>query len=457
MCKKILLPALLLVLFTCPADLYSQNQKLDGYKGIWFSSGRDQGLGYKFSGGAATFSPRHRPIAIYSPEVKKTFFVYGGTTGADERHLLIMISYFDHRLNAVPKPVVVYDKMGVREPNDNASLSIDTDGYLWIFVSGRGRTRPGLVFKSSEPYSIECFNEITEWEMVSPQPWWINGQGFLLMFSRMAKGRELYFSSSADGKTWSECQKLASMGGHFQVSGITGNKLMTVFNYHPGGDIDRRTNLYLLQTEDMGNTWETIDGKVVETPVTDIYHESLIRDLEAEGKLVYINDLNFDKNGNPVILAILSRDKNPGPDGGPREWMVIHWKDHKWSFNKVCESTHNYDMGSLYITDDEWRIIGPTEPGPQKYGTGGEIALWVSRNEGVDWEKVHDITKNSTANNSFVRRPLNGRKEFTALWTDGNADMFSISRLYFTDEKCEKVWAFPYKMKKDLEKPLRIR
>jgi hypothetical protein len=114
-------------------------------------------------------------------------------------------------------------------------------------------------------------------------------------------------------------------------------------------------------------------------------------------------------------------------------------------------------MGSLYITDDEWRIIGPTEPGPQKYGTGGEIALWVSRNEGVDWEKVHDITKNSTANNSFVRRPLNGRKEFTALWTDGNADMFSISRLYFTDEKCEKVWAFPYKMKKDLEKPLRIR
>lgn len=457
MTNKTLLPALLLLFSTFSADLLSQNSKIDGYKGIWFSSGQDLGLGSKFSGGVATFSPRHRPIAIYSPEVKKTFFVYGGTTGPDERHLLIMISYFDHRLNAVPKPVIVYDKMGVREPNDNASLSIDTGGYLWIFVSGRIRTRPGLIFKSSKPYSIESFDKITELEMVSPQPWWIKDHGFLLMFSRVANGRELYFSSSADGKTWAECDKLASMGGHYQVSDFTGSKLVTVFNYHPGGNVDKRTNLYLLQTEDMGKTWKTVDNKVVETPVTDIYSEALIKNYKDEGKLVYVNDLNFDRDGNPVILVILSSDLIPGPDSGPREWMIIHWKDEKWNFHKVCESTHNYDMGSLYITEDDWRIIGPTEPGPQKYGTGGEIALWVSKNEGVDWEKVHDITKNSAVNNSFVRRPLNAQKEFIALWTDGNADMFSISRLYFTDVKCKRVWVLPYEMKKDLEKPTRIK
>jgi hypothetical protein len=207
----------------------------------------------------------------------------------------------------------------------------------------------------------------------------------------------------------------------------------------------------------MGKTWKTADNKIVSIPVTDVKNEALVKDYEADRKLVYITDLDFDKEGNPAILAVLSRDSNPGPEGGPREWMVIHWKDQKWNFNKVCESTHNYDMGSLNITDYEWRIIGPTEPGPQEYGTGGEIALWISRDEGVSWNKERDITSNSQNNNSFVRHPLNAQKDFYALWTDGNADKFSISHLYFTNEKCDKVWMLPYEMKKDFEKPIRIK
>ncbi|MCJ7447665.1 MAG: BNR repeat-containing protein [Bacteroidales bacterium] len=457
MYKKTVLLALISLFFVDPGTLFSQNPKMDGYKGIWFNAGQFQEYGYKFSGGVATFASRYRPIAIYSPEVKKTFFVYGGTTSADERHLLIMISYFDHRYNVVPKPVIVYDKMGVSEPHDNASLSIDSNGFLWIFISGRGRTRPGLIFKSSKPYSIDSFEKILDWEMISPQPWWMKDYGFLLMFSKNIKGRELYWSSSTDGKTWITSQKLADMGGHFQVSNVFGNRLVTIFNYHPLGNTDKRTNLYLLQTEDMGKTWKSVDNKIVKTPIVDIINEALIKNYEIEGKLVYIKDLNFDKNGNPVILVILSGDSSPGPKGGPREWMIIHWKDNKWNFNKVCESTNNYDMGSLYITDNEWRIVGSTEPGPQKYGSGGEMALWISRNEGIDWDKVRNITTKSIYNNSFARRPLNAQKDFYAFWADGDADQFSISRLYFTNEKCNRVWMLPYDMKKDLERPVRIK
>jgi hypothetical protein len=368
-----------------------------------------------------------------------------------------MISYFDHRFHVVPKPVIVYDKMGVSEPQDNASLSIDSKGFLWVFISGRGRTRPGLIFKSSKPYSIESFEKILDWEMNAPQPWWMKDHGFMLMFSKTTKGRELYWSSSTDGKTWVTSQKLASMGGHFQVSDISGNKLVTVFNYHPNGNTDKRTNLYLLQTDDMGKTWKSIDNKIIKTPVVDINNEALIQNYENEGNLVYINDLGFDKDGNPVILIVLSGDSSPGPKGGPREWIIIHRKDDKWNFYKVCESANNYDMGSLYITDDEWRIIGPTEPGPQKYGSGGEIALWISRNEGADWEKVHNITSNSLYNNSFVRHPRDAQKEFYALWVDGNADKLSISHLYFTNEKCNRVWMLPYDMKKDFGRPVRIK
>ena len=381
----------------------------------------------------------------------------GGNTLLKERHLLIMISYFDHRLNIVPKPVIVFDKMGVSEPQDNASLSIDQNGYLWVFVSGRGRIRPGLIFKSSKPWSIESFNKIADTEMISPQPWWVSGKGFLLMYSKATQGRELFFSSSNDGETWTGALKLASMGGHFQVSGVNGNKLVTAFDYHPEGNIDKRTNIYLIQTEDMGKTWKTIDNRVLEVPLTETKNEALIRDFQSEGRLVYLQDLNFDNEGNPVLLALLSRDFNPGPEGDPREWMVINWKDQKWNFHKVCESTNNYDMASLYITEEEWRIIGPTEPGPYKYGTGGEVALWISDDEGATWEKFKNITSNSPGNNSFVRRPLNEHKEFVAFWCDGDAEKLSISNLYFTNEKCSRVWLLPYDMKEEVEKPVRVR
>jgi len=76
--------------------------------------------------------------------VNKTFFVYGGTTGPDQRYLLCMIGSYDHQSNMVSKPVVVYDKKGENDPHDNPSLAMDDDGYLWVFVSGRGKVRPGL-------------------------------------------------------------------------------------------------------------------------------------------------------------------------------------------------------------------------------------------------------------------------------------------------------------------------
>ena len=434
-----------------------QNTKINGYKGLWFNTRQFSDYGYDLSGGVATYNSQYRPVAIYSSEVKKTFFVYGGTSSSDERHLLIMASYFDNRLHLVPKPVVVYDKMGVREPYDNASISIGPGGFIWIFVSGWGRTRPGLIFRSSKPYSIETFDEIKEYEMISPQPWWVENNGFLLMFSRLAKGLELYFSSSSDGEKWSDSKKLASMGGHSQVSELSGKKLVTVFNYHPGGDMYKQTNIYLLQTDDLGRTWKTIDNKTIEIPVTDVKSDGLVKDYEAEGKLVFISDLNFDKNGNPVILIILARDFRPGPNGGPREWMVVRRKDNKWNFSKVCESDHNFDMGSLYINSNEWKIIGTSEPGPQKYGSGGEIAIWISRNEGANWEKVSNLTNNSINNNSFVRRPVNENNDFYAFWTDGNADRISPSSLYFTNDRCNRVWVLPSEMKKSLEKPVRIK
>ena len=128
---------LFVALFFINCLSFAQNPTANGYKGIWFTLGQYSEYGDKYSGGLGTYTANHIPIAIYAPEVKKTFFTYGGTTAKDERHLLIMVSYFDHQTKMVPKPVVVYDKEGVNDPHDNAAISIDGQGFIWVFVSGR--------------------------------------------------------------------------------------------------------------------------------------------------------------------------------------------------------------------------------------------------------------------------------------------------------------------------------
>src|SRR3954471_10421354 len=104
--------AFLLCTFLFQLAARAQNLPANGYKGIWFTLGQFSRYGDKYSGGLGTYTSSHIPIAIYAKQVNKTFFVYGGTTAKDERHLLIMLSYYDHSKHIVPKPVIVYDKVG---------------------------------------------------------------------------------------------------------------------------------------------------------------------------------------------------------------------------------------------------------------------------------------------------------------------------------------------------------
>ena len=123
----------------------------------------------------------------------------------------------------------------------------------------------------------------------------------------------------------------------------------------------------------------------------------------------------------------------------------------------VSVSTHNFDMGSLYIEGDEWRVVGPTEAGPQAVGTGGKIAMWVSHDEGKHWEKRLQITAGSEFNHSHARRPLNGRDPFYTFWADGHANRLSESRLYFCDSTGKMVKQLPYQIDEELARPLDVR
>ena len=109
-------------------------------------------------------------------------------------------------------------------------------------------------------------------------------------------------------------------------------------------------------------------------------------------------------------------------------------------------------MGSLYVENNHWQIIGPTEPGPQLYGTGGEMALWESNDEGKTWIKKRMLTQNSLRNHSYARRPVAAHPDFYSFWADGDADKLSASHLYFCN-KNGVVYTLPYNMEADFAKP----
>lgn len=453
-------------------------RRVDGYKGIWFTLGQFYGKGEgdqpyakasktpvfpygdKYSGGLGTYTAKHNPLAIYCPEVDKTFFVYGGTTASDQRHLLCMISYYDHRKNRVPKPVVVYDKQGVDDPHDNPSLAVDEKGYLWVFVSGRGRVRPGFKYRSTAPYSIDGFEQITEEELTYPQPKYLPRKGFLHLFTKYTGVRELYFETSADGVTWSEDRKLAGIrepghraGGHYQTSAILGERVGTFFNRHPKGNPDDRTDIYYAETSDMGATWTSIDGKPLALPLTEVENPARVHDYASEGLNVYLKNMGFDRDGHPVFLYVTGPGHEPGPPNAPRHFRITRWDGGGWKTATICETDHNYDMGSLSLSPGKWTALLPSDPGPQPWHGGGEMVLWESADQGASWQKVRQVTAGSERNHNYARLPIHAKDPFFAFWTDGDPTRLSECQIYFTDSTGKKLWRLPHEMSDDFAEP----
>jgi hypothetical protein len=427
-----------------------------GFSGIWYSI--SSGGAYKYSGGMATYPQQHAPIAIYSAQANKTFFVYGGKDPADGS-LLHMISYFDHQTKQVARPRVWLDA-GTTDAHYNPTLSIDDAGHLWMFSNTHGNTGRAYIRRSAAPFAIDAYvgtlssqdpadtNVFPNARFSYGQPWHVPsdtpGQAgsFLLLHTRYnGNDRDLYTTTSADGDTWTATSTLAQMaGGQYQISWRNGRTVGTAFDVHPT-DMDSRTNLYYLQTNDLAASWRTADGSAVSTPLTTIQNQALVKDYQAEGKRVYLKDLNFDAQGRPIILYLTSSSATP--TAAPRTLHTAHWTGSDWAINPVAQSDHNYDHGSLYVEPDGvWRIIGTFLPGPQKGFTGGEIGVWTSTDEGVSWTLADQLTSGSTVNQNYVRRPLDAHEGFYAIWADGDASQPSASSLYFAD-RLGQVWMLP--------------
>jgi hypothetical protein len=439
----------------------------NGYRGIWYyNQPINNEYKFKYSGGFATYPQQHAPIAIYCEEVNKTFFVYGGTTArnaGDEQELLHMISCYDHKTGQVPRPRILLNKH-TSDAHDNPTLQVDDRGYLWIFSSSHGTGRPSYVHRSAKPWSIDEFERVLVTNFSYTQPWYVPGEGFIFLHTRYGGGQSLGISAtrclfwmrSQDGYKWTEPQMLAGIDqGDYQVSWRSGKRVATAFDFHPTPlGLNARANIYYLETDDLGRTWRNVRGEPLKLPLTETNNAALAYDSRSAGLLVYLKDVSFDRDVRPVILFLTSKGFEPGPENGPRHWHTLRWTGKEWVRRPFTTSGNNYDHGSLYIeSDGTWRVIAPTDTGPQPYNPGGEMAMWTSSDEGQTWKKVKQLTRDSQRNHTYARRPLNAHPDFYALWADGHGREPSQSFIYFTNQRGDHVWRLPQKMGTEFAKP----
>jgi hypothetical protein len=423
------------------------NVKANGFRGIWYMNqpSNDEYV-YKYSGGMGTFCAKHQPFAVYSKKAGKTFFCFGGTD--DSKLLLHNVSYYDHKTGEIANPTTILNK-NTADAHDNPVISLDDKGFIWIFSTSHGTSRPSYISRSTKPFDITNFEIVNATENVNGQDvpftnfsylqvWYVKGKGFFGFFTRYREGHRIIgYNTSSDGIKWNEWKMIAHIeNGHYQISGENRGLISTAFDYHPAGKgVNYRTNLYYLVTHDFGKSWQTAAGEKVKLPLTEISNKALVKNYAEEKLLCYIKDINFDKKGNPVILVISSKGYESGPGNGPRKWEIFHYLGGRWENRNVTVSGNNYDMGSLYIESGKtWRIIGPTETGPQPYNPGGEVAVWVSIDSGHTWTKPVDLTQGSPMNHGFVRRPVCANPGFYAVWADGHGRKPSDSNLYFCNK-----------------------
>jgi hypothetical protein len=426
-------------------------EKDTGYRGIWYQIKSKDGI--KYSGGLGTYPQQIRPMAVYSAEANKTFFVYGGRP-KEKNELLHMVSYFDHVTKTVPRPRILLTKK-TADAHDNPAIALDGDGHVWVFSNTHGPEKRSSIHRSAKPYEIDAFETVADKISLSyGQPWFVDGRGFMLIQNRYADGRAVAFQTSRDGRAWSDPGLLAQFKGHYQISGVSrdGKRLGVAFNYHPRG-LDTRTNLYYVETSDFGDTWRTANGEALAVPLKDVTNAALVHDYEANGLLVYLKDIQFDAGGRPILVYLTSKHHEPRPGAGPHAWHTAHWTGDGWRIRDVATSDHNYDFGQLYAEANTWKLVAPLAPGPAPFMTGGEVEMWQSSDDGATWAKLKSLTHDSPRHHTFVRQPLNPHDDFYAFWADGDPSKASDSSLYFTDKQGSGVWRLPARMTGDVAKP----
>ena len=480
----------------------TQFKTVSGFNGMPFSAGQVSKLDVnadgimddidKYSGNMATYTAKHSPNAVkkgmftyftYTGEVPLDGFESGnlkiGTTGAVgcklEGTILfriaggiapalgIYVSRYNHVTGRAAKPVLVHMKC-TGDPHENAVLNLDSDGYIYLLVSGRAESRGNFIFRSSNPHSIDGFidftppmdNYIDHFNSLAesagrgrpfigdayrginyPKMYWVDEpDGLSLGYFRLIytiycgmtesetckNSRQLYTARMhVDGSNASiqGITPLAAYKGHYAVANGRGRDIVVAFNVHPNSVLDDRTNIYYMHSVDGGETWLNVRNQELTLPITrstdldriavrEFYDPRTLGPIQHR---IYMKDVNFVGTGlnkRPTVLYVGSLSVDHVPSKTADHYLAkARWSGDSWMQSRLTNAVdHNYSSGMLFLDNNKYRVFYPhTDEAKNNALAGGAVAF-------LDTEATNDATGLPTLITEDVVDPMNGSSTY---------------------------------------------
>lgn len=386
-----------------------------------------------YSGPTATYSAKHFPVA--AEQGNYTYFVYSGpatldnssqvlstdnngrvttfdnflrTSDAKSNALAIYLARYNHKTKKVSAPLLVHVK-NTDDPHDNAVLNFDSQGNLYILVSGRSLIRSALLYFIEAPNSQTRFDsnhlilkdispenidytdlgasKITTPDFAGityPKLLRIN-DGFRLIYTlyclnggnqschgtRQLWSAKLTFNSStSDRALLEQVQPLAALGGHYAVASASedGKNVAIAFNYLHEASTSNRTNLYVLLSRDGGENWSSISPfSFTESDLTadlplstpgELDQANVLNVFPGKGNVlhrIYVKDVSFKMVGGklmPLVLFVGSSGRySHNPTLQPIHYLGLAEFTEKGWFTRAISSDidHNYSTGFLHV------------------------------------------------------------------------------------------------------------
>ena len=244
------------------------------------------------------------------------------------------------------------------DPHENASLHIDSNGYITVAQAGRGYWRKGYVFKSVRPADASEFNQVDSGYYSYTK---LHDNG-LVYTDYNGSLRETWIKTD-QGK-----QKLVTGGGYAITTEVDG-QIHMVYNYHFAGNLDARVNLYYMWSPD-GIAWFNRHGEALSLPVKE--NSNLTAISFDYHKFNYLKDLEFIDG---EIQALVVQSDSGDPMKGNRQLLkftmdgeskVITNMGHSYDGAQFWNDTiiavknnkHSYAGGALFQYSLDGEFIG---------------------------------------------------------------------------------------------------
>ncbi|MBI5001079.1 MAG: right-handed parallel beta-helix repeat-containing protein, partial [Euryarchaeota archaeon] len=355
-----------------------------------------------------------RPEAVYNSVSDCTYMIYMNWS------FCTYIVEYNHVTETFSEPVPI----GVTCYNDHCMpvLSIDSDGYLYVFYGQRyGYWQYYQI--STSPYNISSWSGPIAFDsgissyFSYPQVWNNPGTNRLIYMAQDYSGPTLFMTTyDRLNDTWSGRKDIIDyhISTPYLISTMDplhNNTIHLAWTYYAGGT----TRVYYMRGVDGGDRWYNASWSYMGTDnISDSNPDELSFDSGSSvgtNCWVITGDVNVNSTGNPMI--VFSRETS---DSGVaiRSLMFAQWNNgsFNWDISKITDCGNENNQMCLIVDNDThfraYCAIGPD--------FGGPLKEFISSDSGGTWTYNRTVAGGVT---SLPARVYNAKSDKSLEFTFG--------------------------------------